>query len=220
MNKEYYVYLCFVDNVLRYIGKGKKDRYKHCTSGHSHVEQLNLAVAEGLDVYVIIYKKNMCDKEASKLEKFMISKHKGTLYNSYIDVAAPKDMVIDERFDQCKGFMFNGEFIKLNNTDKLVYSSMRDLIETTDEGIDEVFVTQQTLADKYGVSIKTIQRALAKFINYGFIAEKNTRGRCNTYIMNDIDNVDFRSEYINKNMKRDTSFAADYQPENTRWSKT
>lgn len=102
LNKEYYVYLCFVDNVLRYVGKGKKDRYKHCTSGHSHVEQLNLAVAEGLDVYVIIYKKNMCDKEASKLEKFMISKHKGTLYNSYIDVAAPKDMVIDERFDQCK----------------------------------------------------------------------------------------------------------------------
>ena len=105
-------------------------------------------------------------------------------------------------------------------TNRMIYSRL--LVRFyffKEEGTDEVFITQQTLAGKYGVSIKTIQRALAKFITYGFIAEKNTRGRCNTYIMNDIDNVDFRSEYTNKNMKRETSFATGCQPDNTRWSK-
>ena len=53
----YYVYMCFVDDVLRYIGYGKNDRYKHCTSGRSHVSELNKAVAEGVDIQVYIHKK-------------------------------------------------------------------------------------------------------------------------------------------------------------------
>lgn len=37
----YYVYVCYVDDVVRYVGQGKGSRWKHCTSGVSSCSQLN-----------------------------------------------------------------------------------------------------------------------------------------------------------------------------------
>lgn len=37
MENIYYVYAAFVDKKLKYIGKGKGNRYEHVTSGCSHV---------------------------------------------------------------------------------------------------------------------------------------------------------------------------------------
>jgi hypothetical protein len=39
--KDYYVYACFVKGVLVYVGKGKGNRYLHCTSGTSSCMELN-----------------------------------------------------------------------------------------------------------------------------------------------------------------------------------
>ena len=43
MSKEncYEVYICKVDGEIVYIGSGKHGRHKHCTSGCSHVYELN-----------------------------------------------------------------------------------------------------------------------------------------------------------------------------------
>lgn len=41
MSKEYYVYACLVKGVLVYVGKGKGNRYLHCTSGTSSCLELN-----------------------------------------------------------------------------------------------------------------------------------------------------------------------------------
>jgi len=45
--KIYYIYAAYVDGVLRYIGKGSGDRYKHCTSGRSSCVDLNIDLFNG-----------------------------------------------------------------------------------------------------------------------------------------------------------------------------
>lgn len=39
--KDYYVYACLVKGILVYVGKGKGNRYLHCTSGTSSCKELN-----------------------------------------------------------------------------------------------------------------------------------------------------------------------------------
>ena len=39
----FYLYTVYVNDVIRYVGKGSNDRYLHATSGTSHVYELNKA---------------------------------------------------------------------------------------------------------------------------------------------------------------------------------
>ena len=202
----YYVYMCFVDDVLRYIGYGKNDRYKHCTSGRSHVAELNKAVTEGVDIQVYIHKNNLSKELAQKIESKMIANHTATLYNTKIpSVFTTEKDTLSEVFDFCKGFMFNNEFVNLTNTDKLVYSKLKDMAIISGDK-KEASVSQQDLSDKFGVSPKTIHRTIKKLLEYNFIKVIRKDVFSNTYVINPIDHIDFCNKHHNENMKRSTSF--------------
>jgi hypothetical protein len=80
----YYVYLVFVDDDLRYIGKGKGDRYKHAISGASSVAELNRDFFNGchIEVRLLLGGYDLSEKEALKQEMDALGSNIGDgLYN-------------------------------------------------------------------------------------------------------------------------------------------
>lgn len=93
MSNEYYVYACRVLGQLVYIGKGKGNRLDHCTSGISHVYELNRDFfkygKEAFDVFkVVVY---MTEGDALEMEKAAITWYEEScnLYNK-IHLNSPK----------------------------------------------------------------------------------------------------------------------------------
>ena len=72
MENIYYVYAAFVDKKLKYIGKGKGNRYEHVTSGCSHVYGLNESYFQGKTIEVGIVRDNLTESEALDLEAGLI----------------------------------------------------------------------------------------------------------------------------------------------------
>lgn len=81
LSKIYYVYKCFVDDELKYIGMGKGLRYKHCGSGASHVPELNADLNSGKNILTTMYKTNLTRIDAMFIESDLIHKNFDTLYN-------------------------------------------------------------------------------------------------------------------------------------------
>lgn len=81
VSKDFYVYGCYVDGVLKYVGKGKGIRYTHCTSGASTCTHLNRDFFAGRDMQVKKLKEGMTDEDAKELEKLLISIAGEGLYN-------------------------------------------------------------------------------------------------------------------------------------------
>lgn len=83
---EYYVYLVYVDQKLKYIGKGFGNRYQHTVSGVSHVFGLNKAYFAGQTIEVVLYADGLSESNALNLESSLISlwycKDKCKLFNS------------------------------------------------------------------------------------------------------------------------------------------
>mgnify|MGYP005864289791 CR=1 FL=1 len=80
----YYVYKCFVDGILRYVGMGKNNRIKHCGSGKSHVIQLNKDFFEGSVITTEKIFENLTEKEAAIKERKLIRENFDTLYNKVL----------------------------------------------------------------------------------------------------------------------------------------
>lgn len=68
----YEVYLAFNGSENLYVGSGIKDRHKHCTSGKSHVVELNKEVLEGNMVDTVILVDGITKERSLALEKIMI----------------------------------------------------------------------------------------------------------------------------------------------------
>ena len=64
----YYVYICYVNNEPKYVGRGKGNRYKHCTSGVSSNYELNKAHFNGEEMSVRFVEKNLSRQSARELE--------------------------------------------------------------------------------------------------------------------------------------------------------
>lgn len=69
--KPYYVYVCYLNDIPVYVGKGKGPRLTHCTSGTSSSPQLNQALFEhGLEALSVEkIHENLSDEEAMILER-------------------------------------------------------------------------------------------------------------------------------------------------------
>lgn len=75
MNKEenkYEVYMCKMDNEVIYIGSGKHGRHQHCTSGTSHVYELNKLHFSKCNVSVNVLQSNLSKEQSLRLEKELI----------------------------------------------------------------------------------------------------------------------------------------------------
>lgn len=89
---EHYVYFCYVDNILRYVGEGKKDRWKHCVSGKSSCALLNKSYFCGCQMIVQVVHTGISKEEAVLLEKRYIEQHKPDLWNLDKGVAGPANL--------------------------------------------------------------------------------------------------------------------------------
>lgn len=85
MCEKYYVYGCYVDGKLKYVGMGSRDRYKHCISGKSSCSELNRDFHEGKTLYVDFFQKNMNRVDAMHLENKLILENLEALYNKKVD---------------------------------------------------------------------------------------------------------------------------------------
>lgn len=82
MNNLYYVYVCYVNNEVKYVGMGKDERYKHCTSGTSSCADLNRDFFTGKDLRVEIIYNSMTRNEAAYKEAEVIAQYDfSQLYN-------------------------------------------------------------------------------------------------------------------------------------------
>ena len=68
----YEVYLAFNGSGNLYVGSGIDGRHKHCTSGKSHVVELNKEVLEGNTVETAILVDGITKEKSLALEKIMI----------------------------------------------------------------------------------------------------------------------------------------------------
>jgi len=76
----FYVYECRVDGVIRYIGMGKGNRYKHCYSGNSSCAELNKDFHAGKEITVDKVAQKLNKADATMLEWELINSNTG-LYN-------------------------------------------------------------------------------------------------------------------------------------------
>ena len=79
---EYYVYVVFVEGEARYVGKGKKDRYKHAVSGCSSCLELNKDFFSGKYIEVMFAETGLTERSALNLELDWMYQVKSDSYNS------------------------------------------------------------------------------------------------------------------------------------------
>ena len=86
---KYYVYACYVDDELKYIGMGQGLRYRHCYSGSSSCAELNKDFYEGKKLEVKKLHKNLTKEQADEIEEGLIRDNFESLYNKVIKYIPP-----------------------------------------------------------------------------------------------------------------------------------
>lgn len=81
---KYYVYACYVDEELKYIGHGFGLRYRHCTSGTSSCLELNRDKFEGKSLEVKKLHTSLTKKQAEEIEEQLIRDNFNSLYNKVV----------------------------------------------------------------------------------------------------------------------------------------
>lgn len=86
---KYYVYECYVNDELKYVGMGQGLRYRHCYSGSSSCAELNKDFYEGKKIEVKKVHKSLTKIEAEHLEEDLIRVNFENLYNKVIKYIPP-----------------------------------------------------------------------------------------------------------------------------------
>lgn len=87
--EKHYVYACYVDDELKYVGHGIGARYKHCTSGRSSCGELNRDFYAGKKIEVKKLNKGLSKAEAEQIEEDLIRENFDSLYNKVIKYEQP-----------------------------------------------------------------------------------------------------------------------------------
>ena len=80
---KWFVYFCYVDGILRYVGEGEANRWVHCNSGKSNCVELNRAYFEGKTIRVEVVHECSSKAEAVSLECAYITEYRHQLWNGY-----------------------------------------------------------------------------------------------------------------------------------------
>ena len=185
----YYVYVCKVEGQIRYNGKVRGDRYKHCTSGKSHSKQLNKEFFSNKEMVVDIIKESLSEEDALLLEAELISKvpfeqlfneSRGNYKKSHLkltltDMRQPHhyadriaiSAILDSRleyFDRCLLIYMSYRFDYFKDVLNIPY--MEDI---------------QALADALSVHRNTVSRAVQTLKDLGYVTVKFKKGGTNTY---------------------------------------
>ena len=200
-NNNYYIYAAYVDGVIRYIGKGKGSRYKHCNSGKSSCTELNRDFFLGSKIEIIKLKECLSEAEALELETAHIICNKDTLYNKQIgdlkvNVFDETNLVsfsLDSKdiipITSIKGFVIEGKEYGFNHSDKLIYLLILSLYKNK----SPMNISQEYLAAMFGMSIKGVRDCISrlKFLNLIEITKTTTKGSVYAYTPILIDCCDF-----------------------------
>lgn len=106
---EYYVYVVFVDGKPRYVGKGKKDRYKHAVSGASSCPELNRDYFANKYIEVMFAERFLTEDQALRSEQSWI----GQMDSVYFDEDRIYNKNIPAKFDyvdECAEYFYHGWF--------------------------------------------------------------------------------------------------------------
>ena len=68
----YYVYVCYVNKVAKYVGMGKGSRFKHCISGKSSCANLNRDFFNEDEMDTVIVESGLTRADALLRESFLI----------------------------------------------------------------------------------------------------------------------------------------------------
>lgn len=74
LDSRYLVYAAYVDNTLVYIGSGLEGRQNHCTSGCSHVVELNHSQGQGKEIRVEVLRDELSRGVSLVVERELIKK--------------------------------------------------------------------------------------------------------------------------------------------------
>ena len=199
MTKEnkYYVYGAYVDGVLKYVGKGTGNRYKHCMSGKSSCVELNRDFFSDKEILVKFIAENLCEKEAFNIEADSIEKHSSTLYNKSRGVVnTVSDFNIDYDLLMNTTFVTDNGTFELSLIEVVLYSRMFNQYTLYAKSGIDYSESQLDLSKIIKASIKTVQRSLLRFKDMGLV-ETYTNGKDNYYVVKN-----WRSVGIMENIKK------------------
>ena len=179
---KYYVYGAYVDGVLKYVGKGYGNRYKHCMSGKSTCEELNAAYRSGCTIDVQLLHGNLSESEAftkenEEIEKIGIenlwNKIKGWKSVCSIEELPTNNVSIDFNITLSGKLLWrksitgpNGLSVPLSSNDKIILAFMSTLTPP-------ISITNDDIARYTGIEPRTVLRSLAKMYE-ALIVEKET----------------------------------------------
>ena len=103
---KWFVYFCYVDGILRYVGEGEANRWMHCNSGKSNCVELNRAYFEGKTIRVEVVHECSSKAEAVSLECAYITEYRHQLWNGYKGTAGKFNLKpnIEARQKQAQAF--------------------------------------------------------------------------------------------------------------------
>ena len=175
MSKEdknvYYVYGCFVNGVIRYIGKGKGDRWKHCTSGSSTCRELNKDLFDGKNMEVKLLYEGLSEEYALQIEKLEIMKTPflyNTVHNPKISSVFTDTIPIPCKLLANSSIVSSrtGQDVPITFTDKIIYSFLRFYITSNNEPCT---MSQAEIADVLGLEKKSVGKSIRKLQDHNFI---------------------------------------------------